>query len=121
MNARSASTGRSITDSPWYWVYLFCTAGAVALLLAGPKFAARQSQIERNSEDRLHAATYIAKQQLDVNALESEQPTATRITLWPLYAVLGCVLSVAWFNLWRVHNRGNSSLESTAPRNEATG
>ncbi|HUG70334.1 MAG TPA: hypothetical protein VMM76_21475 [Pirellulaceae bacterium] len=121
MNAPSASLRKSITDSPWYWVYLFCTAGAVALLLAGPKFAARQSQIERNSEDRLQVARHVAEQRIDTREQTAEQATATRITLWPLYVLLGGALSVAWFNLWRGHQRGTSGLASDSLRNEATG
>src|SRR3990167_4768494 len=101
MNAASSSPRKSITDSPWYWVYLFCTAGAIALLLAGPKFAARQAQIERNSEARLQVAQHVAShqvasQQINVTEQEAEPRTATRVTLWPLYAALGFVLSVAW-------------------------
>ncbi|MEO8498553.1 MAG: hypothetical protein ABI614_26115, partial [Planctomycetota bacterium] len=88
MKTPSAASRKSITDSPWYWVYLFCTAGVVALLLAGPKFAARQSQIERNSEDRLHAAQLVAKQPRNIAQQATEQPTATRVTLWPLYTLL---------------------------------
>ena len=120
MNTPSASSGSSITDSPWYWVYLFCTAGAVALLLAGPKFAARQSQIERNSGDRLHAAQHVAQQQREIGEQQTPQSTATRITLWPLYVALGCALAVAWFNLWRSHQRGRRKLEFATSRNEAT-
>ena len=120
MNGTSAPAKTSITDSPWYWIYLFCTAGAVALLLAGPKFAARQSQIERNYEARQHAAQHVAKQQLDFTAREAEQLTTTRVTLWPLYVMLGGVLSLAWFKLWRHHKRQQSGLETTPPRGEAT-
>ena len=118
MNTPSDSPKRSITDSPWYWVYLFCTAGAVALLLAGPKFAARQAQIERKYEARQKVAQQVAKQQLNIAEQEAEQLTATRITLWPLYLLLGVVLSVAWFNLWRRHKR-QSEPESTVPPCEA--
>ncbi|MDA1049404.1 MAG: hypothetical protein O3C40_02850 [Planctomycetota bacterium] len=119
MNAPSASTRSSITDSPWYWVYLFCTAGAIALLLAGPKFAARQAQIERNSEARLQVAQQVATQQVNISGQQVDPRTATQITLWPLYAVLGLVLSVAWFNLWRNHKRRNRQPDSTASQNEA--
>ena len=107
MNVAPNSPPPSITDSAWYWVYLFCTAGAVALLLAGPKFAVRQSQIERNGEDRLRVAHYVAGQPIDISEQATAEPATTRITLWPLYVVLGCVLSVAWFNLWRSHRRGH--------------
>ncbi|MCA9142540.1 MAG: hypothetical protein H6821_09415 [Planctomycetaceae bacterium] len=118
MNTVSSSSRKSITDSPWYWVYLFCTAGAIALLLAGPKFASRQAQIERKYEARQHVAQQIAKQQSNFNEQEAEQLTETRITLWPLYAVLGCVLAVAWFNLWRNHKRSADDIEATASQGE---
>lgn len=114
MNAPSPPARKSITDSPWYWVYLFCTAGAVALLLAGPKFAARQSQIERNYEARQHAAQHVAKPEADFSEEVADRSASTRITLWPLYAVLGSVLSVAWFKLWQKHQRESSSLKERA-------
>ena len=116
MNASSSTPRESITDSPWYWVYLFGTAGAVALLLAGPKFVARQSQIERKYEARQHVAQQVAKQELRIAEQEIEQLGATRVTLWPLYAVLGTVLAAAWFNLWRAHKRRQRELESEAPQ-----
>ena len=105
MKTPLAAARTGITDSPWYWVYLFCTAGAVALMLAGPKFAARQSQIERKYEARQQAAQIVANQRFDVSEIESQPLTETRIKLWPLYAVLGGVLSIAWFKLWRNHRR----------------
>ncbi|MBC8350983.1 MAG: hypothetical protein H8E66_03295 [Planctomycetes bacterium] len=120
MNSSSTTARYSITDSPWYWVYLFCTAGAVALLLAGPKFAARQSQIERKYEDRLHVAKHVAQPQLPVTEREAVQRTTTRVMLWPLYAVLGCVLSVAWYKLWRHHKRRDDTLESQPSNGEVT-
>ncbi len=115
MNTPSASPKKSITDSPWYWVYLFCTGAAVALVLAGPKLVALQSQLERNSEARLHAARQVATQQINGSEQEFSQQTANRITLWPLYVVLGIVLTVAWFNLWRRHKRGRAAVESSPP------
>jgi hypothetical protein len=34
------------TDSPWFWVYLFCAAGFAALLLMNDKYQHRQTDIE---------------------------------------------------------------------------
>lgn len=106
--APSYGSRKSVTESPWYWIYLFCTAGLVALLLAGPKYAQRQAQIERNHEDRLRAA-----QQVWTKTVPAVQPTAignevmertdTQVPLWPLYVVLIGILGAAWMNLWRTH------------------
>ncbi len=118
MNA--SSNRKSITDSPWYWVYLFCTVGAVALVLAGPKFAARQSQIERNYEARQVAAKHAANESADHPGPALEQQTQTRVTLWPLFVTLGVVLSVAWFQLWRHHKRTSRHQETSSMGTEAT-
>lgn len=100
----ASPTRPPITESPWYWVYLFCTAGLIALLLAGPKFSARQAQIERKYESRQHAAQHVAgrvSEEADVvNPREG-----TRITLRPLYITLGTALGVAWVGLWWRHYR----------------
>ncbi len=123
MNTSSNRT--SITDSPWYWVYLFCTAGAVALVLAGPKFAARQSQIERNSEARQVAARHAANGSAEfpapeLSAPELSEPTSTRVTLWPLFVTLGIALSAAWFQLWRHHQRTTRVDEISSLDREST-
>ena len=98
-----------LTDSPWYWVYLFCTAGLIALVLAGPKFAARQSQIERSGQGRQRA----------IQNLSGEEPTTqlssaenTHIRLRPLYYVLGAVLAFAWIQLGWKQLRRRQALKS---------
>ena len=32
----------SVTESPWYWIYVFCTAALIGLVLLGPKVLERQ-------------------------------------------------------------------------------
>lgn len=95
-------SARSLTDSPVYWVYLFCTAGLVALFLAEGKFAARQAQIERKAQGRQRAVQNLAGREL-VTVLSDEEHT--HISLRPLYYVLGAVLTLAWAHLivrqWR--------------------
>lgn len=36
-----------LTESAWFWLAVFCLMGAVALWAAGPKYARRQPQLER--------------------------------------------------------------------------
>jgi hypothetical protein len=120
MSASSASANNSITDSPWYWVYLFCTAGAIALVLAGPKFAVRQAQIEDNSQARQHAARHVAEQSLSLAENNPAPQSETRMQLWPLYVMLGIVLSVAWFNLWRRQHQRTASNNLDVARDEAS-
>ena len=93
---------RSVTESPWYWVYLFSTAGLIMLVLMGPKFGPRQAQIERKYQGREIAMTAEEARQADAELSSSE---STLITLAPFYVVLGAVFVVAWIMLWRGHFR----------------
>jgi Na+/proline symporter len=93
-----------ITDSPWYWLYLFATFALVALFVMSPKFYARQAQIERNSQARQRA----------VQQRVGEEPSAplsdeahTTISLWPLYTIMSMLLLAGWIGLWHRH-RSNS-------------
>jgi hypothetical protein len=95
-----SSTGRPITDSPWFWAYLFATAALIALALIGPKFAARQAQIEREFQGRQRAS-----QQAQGEEPSGELSTRERtlITLQPLFWGLAIVTIGAWVVFWRNH------------------
>jgi hypothetical protein len=98
---------RSISESPWYWVYLFCTAGLVALVLAGPKFAARQSQIERTAQGRQRAVQQMTGEEPRTPLSDQEH---TQIRLRPLYYILGGLLAAAWGHLlWKHCSSKNPS------------
>lgn len=99
-----------ITDSVWWWVYLFCTAALVALVLMGPRYAARQSQIERKYQARQRAAQQLAGQE---PRTDLSSPEATAIQLWPLYVVLGLLFGFAWFNLIRTYRRQRREAEAS--------
>jgi hypothetical protein len=96
MNEPVPQQRRRLTDSPWYWVYLFCTGGLIALLLMGPRFAVRQAQIERNDQARQRAARQVAGQAPDTRP-SSQADTA--ITLAPLATILVMLLVAAWIGL----------------------
>jgi hypothetical protein len=99
------SIRRPMTDSPWFWVYLFSTAALVALALIGPKFAARQAQIEREYQGRQRAA-----QQVQGAEPTGELSTAekTLITLRPLFLGLAAVTVAAWIVTWLSWRRTHS-------------
>jgi cytoskeletal protein RodZ len=86
-----------LTDSPWYWAYLFATAGLIALVLMGHKFSRRQAIIETKSEGRQRASMNLSGRALPP-ANEDRTP---RIQLTPLYLVLTALLGLAGFQLWR--------------------
>lgn len=91
---------RPITDSPWFWAYLFAIAALIALALIGPKYSARQSQIERQFQGR----------QRGLQNLNGETPNSplstterTLITLQPLFLLLAAITMIAWIVFWRTH------------------
>lgn len=92
------SAPRSFSDSPWFWAYLFATAALVALALIGPKFAARQAQIEREFQGRQRAAQSIQGQEPTGNLSTAER---TLITLQPLFLGLAAITTIAWIIFWR--------------------
>ena len=96
MNLAASSNPRSITESPWYWAYLFCTGGLIALVVVGPRYAQRQTQIEQNGQKRQWAAQLVAGQSPSVSQSESDKLS---IPLRPLFLVLGSLLAIAWIKL----------------------
>jgi hypothetical protein len=89
---------RPVTDSPWFWAYLFATAALVALALMGPKFSARQSQIEREFQGRQRAAQYLNRQEPSGPLSTGER---TLITLRPLFLGLAAITVAAWIVFWK--------------------
>jgi hypothetical protein len=90
----------AVTDSPWFWAYLFGTAALVALALAGPKFGPRQAQIEREYQGRQRAAQNAAGEEPTL-ALSSADDTI--IELRPLFWTLAAITMGAWLVFWRRH------------------
>ena len=86
-----------MTDSPWFWAYLFGTAALLALALAGPKFGPRQAQIEREYQGRTRAAQNLNDVEPDVKMSTAER---TLITLRPLFLGLAALTTAAWIAFW---------------------
>lgn len=90
----------SVTESPWYWVYVFSTAGLVGLMLLGPKMLQRQTQEERSFQGRRRAEEQ-KHGQTPATAMSDVQNTL--LTLRPLFLILGGTLIVAWVVFWWQH------------------
>jgi len=94
------AAARPVTDSPWFWAYLFGTAALIALALAGPKFGPRQAQIEREFQGRQRAAQNLNGQ---APSVEMSSASRTLINLRPLFLALAAITVVAWIVFWRTH------------------
>jgi hypothetical protein len=101
---------RPITDSSWFWAYLFCTAALIALALIGPKYARRQGHIEREFQGRQRAAENLSGREPSVGLSSSG---TTLITLQPLFFALAAVTVFAWIVFWRRHFSQNQLLIKT--------
>jgi hypothetical protein len=93
----ASSSPSSLTDSPWFWAYLFGIGGLIALALAAPKFSYRQAQEERRMQGRERAA----QQQSGLEPTgELSTETETQVNLQPLFLGLAVLTSIAWFVFW---------------------
>lgn len=106
---------KPITESPWYWFYLFATTGLIFLVVMSPKFASRQAQVERQNQGRNRA---IQQQIGQTPTTEMSTSDKTLVTLRPLFWILGGVLVVAWALLWWSHFRQPRT--ATQPNNGGT-
>lgn len=88
---------RSVLESPWYWVYVFCAAGLVGLLLLGPKVLDRQVQEERRFQGRQRAEE---KKSGGVPVTPMSTRGATRLSLRPLFLLLITGFLIAWAMVW---------------------
>jgi hypothetical protein len=94
----SASRRPPLSDSPWFWVYLFTTFALIVLMVMAPRVRERQAQIERKAQGRERAMERAAGQTPQTRL---STPENTVIPLTPLIVVLGAVWIASWFMLLR--------------------
>ena len=93
---------RRLSDSPWFWTYLFGTFALVALVVIGPKYAHRQSQLERQFQARERSGLVVPRSDADEPL---STPEETIISLAPLYLITGTIVIAGWILLWWTHWR----------------
>ena len=114
MNQLESSKRPRITDSPWYWLYLYCTFGLIALVVAGPKIAQLQLHAEQNFQGRQRANQQAAGQQITIPLTTLED---RKVKLAPLFLILAGLLCFGWISLWYRHffRRSNAPSLPTTP------
>jgi len=91
-------TRPKLTESIWFWGYLFSTAALITLFVMQSKISSRQNNEQRNFQ---------ARQQTYENATHPDNPTnvtqktAHTVTTTPLFVILGIAFSVSWIMLCR--------------------
>lgn len=101
-----------ITDSPWFWGYVFAAAGLAALILASQKYPARQTQLERRFLARQEGGQTIKGD----NGQSIETPTGDNLILrlGPLFVIVSALLVVAWSRFWWTRLSPNSNRNALA-------
>ena len=120
----TSNSPAAVTDSPWFWVMLFCAAGAGILLLMTPRYSKRQTRLEM----QYYARQEIARRQVEgVDAAsppgeEGEAPPPAGdellIPLWPLLSLLTIAFVVSALMLRRTRR---PPLEQASVPHEGSG
>jgi hypothetical protein len=111
--AAEAPTRPKLTDSIWFWGYLFSTAALIILFVMQSKISSRQNNEQRNFQARQQ--TYENASRPD-NPTNVTQKTTHTVTTTPLFIVIGIAFSVSWIMLYRQHffKRNKIAMETTS-------
>ena len=100
-----------ITDSPWFWLFLFGVFGLAALAAIGPKYVRRQALIERQfyaREEIVRRQSQSAEDRAASTAQPAEAPPGELlIPLRPLALLLSGVLLVL-FIIWALRRQSQT-------------
>ena len=111
---------KKLTESIWFWIYLFSTAGLISLVVIQGKFDTRQDLEEVNFRARMQTYTgepeIVNKQTITDTNSEDLQNTGDQqiVTLTPLYIFFGLIFAVSWFILWKQRILGRRTPADTS-------
>ena len=114
MSASPSPARPPVTDSPWFWVAVFCAAGVMFLLAIWPQYAARQRRLEMQFRARQEILERQAAGETAARAPGDEGDAAPPpagqllIPLWPLVLVVATLCALAATLLWRTRGRAAS-------------
>jgi hypothetical protein len=106
-----------ITDSPWFWVFLFSAFALVLVAIFGGKYRDRQALMDRRyqARDRVMNDEPVADQlenQIQGHAEVTRRPFVTPdkplIPIWPLVVFLLSALAIAGYKLRQQRDRYRS-------------
>jgi hypothetical protein len=111
----------AITDSPWFWMMLFCGGGLVLLLALSPKYAKRQGRLEMQYHARQETLRRHVEGESAVRPAGQEgsvrppAPGELIIPLAPLLVLFAALCAISAGLLWRARR----SLAAAATSNDA--
>ena len=87
-----------ITDSPWFWGYIFATGALIALAIAAPKYYPRQTQLEQRFLARQEGGQTVKG--ADGQTISPPRGKNLILSLGPLFLICAALLVVAWGRFW---------------------
>lgn len=87
-----------LSDSPWFWIYLFGVAALVAMFLIGQK--ADQVQAHRDSNFTRRQLSLERQAGVQVELLDDAEETRY-VDFRIFYLLIGSVTAIAWVMHWR--------------------
>lgn len=111
-NANGPEPHPRLTDSPWFWAYIFSTAALIALALAAPKYYTRQTQLERRFLARQEGGQTIKGS--DGKSITPPTKDNLILRLGPLFIVCSGLLMVAWSRFWWTRVMSNTIPKSSS-------
>ena len=94
----NAPTRPKLTESVWFWGYLFSTAALIILFVMQSKISSRQIDEQRNFQARQQTYENVTRPDNPTNVT---QKTANTVTTTPLFVVMGITFAVSWIMLCR--------------------
>jgi len=94
----NTSTRPKLTESIWFWGYLFSAAALIILFVMQSKISSRQNNEQRNFQARQQTYENVTHPDSPTNVT---QKTVHTVTTTPLFVVLGIAFGVSWIMLCR--------------------
>lgn len=118
--ASQVSKMTPLTDSPWFWLYVFATVGLGLLVLVGPKWIERQVGLDQRAQGIRHSMEKLSDPE-EMDSMRSEVAESRRSiqNRWRrqfqvMVGLLGVGISVAWFIFFSQRRRGRREALSGA-------